>query len=93
MKVANTELSVPALATRRRYLILRHTRAFVPVGAVARRRREQPRNAGASQLWWLAAFWGVMDAGDEFASVYAREGEAVLIFLARRTLDVAVAAD
>jgi RNA polymerase sigma-70 factor (ECF subfamily) len=34
-----------------------------------------------------------MDDGDDFAAVYAREGEAVLIFLARRTLDVAVAAD
>lgn len=36
---------------------------------------------------------GVMDAGADFASMYEREGEAVLVFLARRTLDVSVAAD
>lgn len=34
-----------------------------------------------------------MDAGAEFASMYSREGEGVLVFLARRSLDVAVAAD
>jgi len=34
-----------------------------------------------------------MDVGAEFGAVYAREGEAVLMFVARRTLDVAVAAD
>ena len=35
---------------------------------------------------------GVM-ADDEFAAMYAREGEVVLVFVARRTLDAAVAAD
>jgi RNA polymerase sigma factor (sigma-70 family) len=30
---------------------------------------------------------------DTFASMYAREGEVVLVFLARRTLDAAIAAD
>lgn len=34
-----------------------------------------------------------MDEGDEFGCMYAREADAVLVFLARRTLDVAVAAD
>lgn len=47
----------------------------------------------ASRFWSLAAFSDVMDAGADFASMYAREGEAVLLFLARRTLDVAVATD
>lgn len=36
---------------------------------------------------------GVMGEGDHFASMDQREGEAVLIFLARRTLDPAIAAD
>ena len=35
---------------------------------------------------------GVM-ADDDFAAMYAREGEVVLVFLARRTLDAAIAAD
>jgi RNA polymerase sigma factor (sigma-70 family) len=34
-----------------------------------------------------------VEDGREFAVVFAREGEPVLLFLARRTLDVAVAAD
>jgi RNA polymerase sigma factor (sigma-70 family) len=34
-----------------------------------------------------------MGSGTEFASMYAREFEGVLIFLARRTLDVTIAAD
>jgi RNA polymerase sigma factor (sigma-70 family) len=35
----------------------------------------------------------VMDDDTEFSSLYAREAETVLVFLARRTLDVAIAAD
>ncbi len=34
-----------------------------------------------------------MGADTEFAAMYAREIEKVLIFLARRTLDIAIAAD
>jgi RNA polymerase sigma factor (sigma-70 family) len=51
------------------------------------------RSGSASQLLVLAALCVVMDAGSEFSTVYAREGERVLLFLARRTLDVAVAGD
>jgi len=38
----------------------------------------------ASQLLVLAAFCAVIDAGSEFSTVYAREGERVLLSLARR---------
>jgi RNA polymerase sigma-70 factor, ECF subfamily len=35
----------------------------------------------------------VMDDGDEFSAAYRREGELVLIFVTRRTLDATLAAD
>jgi hypothetical protein len=34
-----------------------------------------------------------MDDADAFSSLYEQEGEAVLMFLARRTMDVEVAVD
>jgi RNA polymerase sigma-70 factor (ECF subfamily) len=34
-----------------------------------------------------------MDDADAFSELYRREGEAVLVFLARRTLDVELALD
>jgi RNA polymerase sigma-70 factor (ECF subfamily) len=46
-----------------------------------------------SQAAWLAALYGVMDDADAFSLLYEREGEAVLVFLARRTLDVETAVD
>jgi RNA polymerase sigma factor (sigma-70 family) len=50
-------------------------------------------SGSASQLLMPAALCVVVDAGSEFSMVYAREGERVLLFLARRTLDVEVAGD
>lgn len=41
----------------------------------------------------LGGTLGRMDDVDAFASLYKREGELVLVFLARRTLDVEVAMD
>src|SRR2546421_12365167 len=50
-------------------------------------------SGSASQLFVLATLCVVVDADLEFSTVYAREGERVLLFVARRTLDVEVAGD
>jgi RNA polymerase sigma-70 factor, ECF subfamily len=62
------------------------------------RRREETGPVGsqqinASQVWRLAPFSAGMDDADAFMELYAREREAVVVFIARRTLDVCVAAD
>ena len=46
-----------------------------------------------SQAGWLAALYELMNDADAFLSLYEREGEAVLLFLARRTFDVETALD
>lgn len=42
---------------------------------------------------WGCGTLGVMEDADAFSQLYEREGEAVLLFLARRTFDVEVAMD